>query len=250
MPAFELRLHPRNGIEASATLGAPRPGAGASRGNGMHKRWGVLGVFGVLACGAASAEGLLVRASDLQGRPVADAVVTIQPRTAVPRPARRAPQLRIIDQKNLMFVPYMQLLRPGDSVVFRNSDGTRHHVYSFSPAKAFEFMLKPGTSSPPLVLDKPGLIAVGCNIHDHMIAYLLVSPEQAQVTPPQGQVVFAHLPPGRYTVKVWHPQLRPGETQPNAVETVAGEGDTQQAAFTLSLMPDPRGFADREHLDY
>ena len=195
---------------------------------------------------------LVVRVSDTGGHAVGDAIVTLVPAasaasTGAPVPA---PQTHYVDQRDETFIPYVQVVRPGDKVVFRNSDGTRHHVYSFSPAKAFEFMLKPGTSSPPLVLDNPGLIAVGCNIHDHMIAYLLVSPEQAQVTPPQGQVVFAHLPPGRYTVKVWHPQLRPGETQPNAVETVAGEGDTQQAAFTLSLMPDPRGFADREHLDY
>lgn len=192
---------------------------------------------------------VVVRVSDTGGRAVADAIVTLVPADPA-AVAGRSPQTHYVDQRNETFIPYVQVVRPGDSVVFRNSDGTRHHVYSFSAAKAFEFMLKPGTSSPPLRLDTPGLIAIGCNIHDHMIAYLLVSPEQAQVTPAQGQVTFANLPPGRYTVKVWHPQLRPGEAQPNAVETLDARATTQQATFTLSLMPDPRGFADREHLDY
>jgi hypothetical protein len=142
------------------------------------------------------------------------------------------------------------VVHPGDRVVFRNSDGTRHHVYSFSEAKAFEFLLRPGESSPPLTLNRPGLIAIGCNIHDHMIAYLLVSPTQAQVTPSQGQVVFEHLSPGRYTVTVWHPQLRPGQAPPSEVKTVGAGTGAQRADFTLSLIPDPRGFTDREHLDY
>lgn len=214
----------------------------------MHWRlvlaWLLAGSAGPVLAGQ-----VVVRVSDTRGHAVADAIVTLVPAAPVTAPLA-PPQTHYVDQRDETFIPYVQVVRPGDRVVFRNSDGTRHHVYSFSPAKSFEFMLKPGVSSPALVLDKPGLIAVGCNIHDHMIAYLLVSPEQTQVTPAQGQVVFANLPPGRYTVKVWHPQLRPGEAQPSASETIGGEGDRQQAAFTLSLMPDPRGFADREHLDY
>ena len=192
---------------------------------------------------------LLVRVSDAGGHPVGNAVVTLTPESP-PAAAAPEPVTRYVDQRDETFIPYVQVLRPGDRVVFRNSDGTRHHVYSFSEAKAFEFLLRPGESSPPVTLDQAGLVAVGCNIHDHMIAYLLISPAPAQVTPSQGQVVFEHLPPGRYTVTVWHPQLRPGQTQPSAVATVGAGADAQRADFSLSLVPDPRGFADREHLDY
>ena len=71
------------------------------------------------------------------GHPVPSAVVTL-PRGAqrVDRRDAIAPVVHVIDQKNLMFVPYVQVFRPGDAVVFRNSDRTRHHVYSFSPAKS------------------------------------------------------------------------------------------------------------------
>ncbi|MGN2250098.1 methylamine utilization protein [Frateuria edaphi] len=192
---------------------------------------------------------LVVRVSDSGGHAVGDAVVTVTPANPSTEPPP-SPVTRYVDQRDETFIPYVQVVHPGDRVVFRNSDGTRHHVYSFSEAKAFEFLLRPGESSPPVTLDQPGLVAVGCNIHDHMIAYLLITSGQAKVTPSQGQAVFEQLPPGSYTVTVWHPQLRPGQMQPSEM-TVVGEGtEAQHADFTLSLIPDPRGFTDREHLDY
>lgn len=191
-----------------------------------------------------------VRVNDSSGHPVADAVVTLTPASPLaPSPAPAA-VTHYVDQRDETFLPYVQVVRPGDKVVFRNSDGTRHHVYSFSEAKAFEFLLRPGESSPAVTLDKPGLVAVGCNIHDHMIAYLVVSAATAQVTPATGTVSFRQLVPGKYTVTVWHPQLRPGQTPPNQVATVGADGTPDPAQFTLSLIPDPRDFADREHLDY
>lgn len=206
--------------------------------------WLLVGSAGPLWAGQ-----LVVRVSDSAGHAVGDAVVSVAPATVASEHPAARPVTRYVDQRDETFIPYVQVVHPGDRVVFRNSDGTRHHVYSFSEAKAFEFLLRPGESSPPLILDKAGLVAVGCNIHDHMIAYLLVTSGEAQVTPSQGQVMFEHLPPGRYTVTVWHPQLRPGQAQPRAVATVADDAPAQ-AGFVLSLIPDPRGFADREHLDY
>jgi hypothetical protein len=49
---------------------------------------------------------------------------------------------------------------------------------------------------------------------------------------------------------VWHPQLHPGHPEPVQKVTIAGDTDTVQLTFTLSLLPDPRMFMDREHLDY
>ena len=207
--------------------------------------WLLVGSAGPVVAGQ-----LLVQVSDGAGRAVADAVVTVTPlATTAPSPVA-APVVRYVDQRDETFIPYVQVVHPGDSVVFRNSDGTRHHAYSFSAAKAFEFLLRPGESSPPITLERAGLVAVGCNIHDHMVAYLVISPAQAKVTPARGQVVFEHLPAGRYMVKVWHPQLRPGPTQPELVQTVGAQATSQRADFTLSLLPDPRASADREHMDY
>jgi plastocyanin len=211
------------------------------------KRWGLrlLCLFVWCSAVAAHAGTLIVRITDGHGHPVSDAVVTID-RPALPSTA----STHYIDQKNETFVPYVEVMHPGDSVVFRNSDNTRHHVYSFSPIGAFQFILSPGESSSPVVLKSAGIIALGCNIHDRMIAYLLITTDQAQATAQQGQARFDDLLPGRYTVQVWHPQLWPGHAKASAMVDVPAEGAAPDASFTLRLMPDPRDVIDRERLDY
>jgi plastocyanin len=182
---------------------------------------------------------------------VADAVISVVPHGGALAPHEGAPATRIIDQKNEAFIPYVETFRPGDSVVFRNSDQTRHHVYSFAPARQFEFVLTPGQSSAPLRLEHAGAIAVGCNIHDHMITYLYVADAPwVERTGVDGKALLSGLPPGDYDVSVWHPQLRPGQTPPQQALHIGASGDHAQLSFTLTLLADPRRGADRERVDY
>ena len=216
----------------------------------MLKRWVVSMACALLVAAPAAAAGLVVRITDGKGHPVPDAVVTLVPRGAGPAPAvRRAPVVRVIDQKDLMFVPYVEVFRPGDAVVFRNSDRTRHHVYSFSRVKAFEFVLAPGQSSPPLRLGESGVIAVGCNIHDQMAAYLFVTDASSVArSRGDGNADFGELAPGTYEVKAWHPRQRPGRTATASV--VVGASAPVPVIIALSLLPDPRQQMDREHMQY
>ena len=216
---------------------------------------GLLAVILLLGCiGPAASAEVIVHLSDSAGHAVHDAIVTLTPdagSAADAATAPRAPATHVIDQRNEAFVPYVQLLRPGDRVVFRNSDNTRHHVYSFAAIKTFEFVLRPGESSPELRMDAAGIAAVGCNIHDHMITYLFVTAAPATAMSDEGgNVALGQLAPGRYTVHVWHPQLHPGHPEPTRQIDIAGGSDTVHLDFTLSLMPDPRMSMDREHLDY
>jgi plastocyanin len=194
-----------------------------------------------------------VRVADQRGTPVADAVVTLTPRagsemTTAPRPPART---HFIDQKDETFVPYLEVFRPGDSVVFRNSDRTRHHVYSFAPARQFEFMLAPGESSQPLQLDKPGVIATGCNIHDQMITYLYVTDAAVVARSDKtGRVHIGDLAPGAYDVRAWQPLLRPGSADNLQLLTIADKGDSRLLVFALPLLPDPRAKRDRERVSY
>ena len=57
-----------------------------------------------------------------------------------------------------------------------------------------------------MLFDTPGIVALGCNIHDYMQAYVYVgeSPFLA-VTDEQGIATFAELPTGNYQLKLWHP---------------------------------------------
>ena len=195
----------------------------------------------LLASTTAAAGQLTVRVVDTHGHPVADAVVTLQSGDGAGAARNDTPVTRVIDQKNLMFMPYVQVFRPGDAVVFRNSDRTRHHVYSFSQAKAFEFVLAPGQRSPPLTLDKAGVVAVGCNIHDRMATYLYISaaPWIAQ-SRSDGLAVFPDLPPGNYAVTTWHPRLRPGRSEASRATVVITAGAPLTLNIPLSLLPERR----------
>src|SRR6188768_3282955 len=108
---------------------------------------------------AASAATLDIRVDD--GRaPLPDAVIELE---APGAPAiANAPGQHVIDQKDETFVPYLTLLRRGDSIVFRNSDYTRHHVYTFSPVHPFEFVVPSGSTSESVTFDRAGVAAIGC----------------------------------------------------------------------------------------
>ena len=200
----------------------------------------------------AQAARLDVSVNETGGIGVADAVVTAVPQGGTALPAAQSPPAtRTIDQKDQVFRPYVETFRPGDAVRFHNSDGTRHHVYSFSPLKAFEFVLAPGQTSTPQTLDSTGVIAVGCNIHDQMVTYLYVSdaPWMAR-TDREGHAQLAGLPAGRYEVRVWHPRLKPRQPDLVTIAVQVGAGETRAVPFRLALLPDPRMQFDRERTRY
>jgi len=233
------------------TLDCANESSGTKEDTVKSRRRYLIAVCFLLARSLGAAE-LTAHITDTRGTAVADAVVTLVPRgdaAASARPA--AAETKIIDQKNETFIPYVETFRPGDNVVFHNSDHTRHHVYSFASARQFEFVLKSGESSEPVRLERAGVVAVGCNIHDRMITYLFISdaPGMARSTA-DGSVTIDDLPVGDFDVHVWHPQLRPGRPVPAQTLHIADAGETKDLAFSLSLLPDPRTPADRERTDY
>lgn len=162
-------------------------------------------IFGCAAL-AHSAE-LRVTVKDQKGRNVEDAVVLAV--AADPRNAQRLkPPQNAVDQVDKQFVPYVKPVFVGSTVRFPNSDNIRHQVYSFSPAKKFELPLYAGANAPPVIFDKPGVIVLGCNIHDWMIGYIYVAetPFFAK-TGPLGTASISDLPPGEYSVRIWHPNM-------------------------------------------
>jgi plastocyanin len=160
----------------------------------------------LLAAGhaAAAPTTMVVEVRDARDAPVHDAVVYAVPETRVPPPARRA----VVDQKNRMFVPHVLAIQTGTAVTFPNSDNVRHQVYSFSPAKRFQLPLYAGTPAAPVVFDKPGVVAIGCNIHDQMSAYLVVVDTPYFAVAANGRAELAGLPAGRYDVRVWYEGMR------------------------------------------
>jgi plastocyanin len=195
--------------------------------------------------GSAHAAAVTVEIKDSDGKPVPGAVVSLWSEEVKP-PAPGPNQT--IDQKNETFVPDVLVVPLGGAVVFRNSDLPRHQIYSFSPAKRFDRELSPGQQSDPVVFDKPGIVALGCNIHDHMVAYLFVaaSPHVAR-TGADGKAMLANVPDGAYKLRGWHPRLKPSPSViPEKPVTVAGDSGLD---MQLSLSA-PKGGRDPERSSY
>src|SRR5438309_5706937 len=176
-----------------------------------------------------------VRVLDASGHPVRDAVVTFYPSGAAARPPRPGGRFTIA-QQNLQFHPFITIVPVGADVSFPNLDPTKHHVYSFSPAKKFELKLFAKDQSRTVHFDKAGVVALGCNIHDQMSAFVVVTDSAWTArTNTQGMVQFADAPnaPGRLTV--WHPFLRApgGELQ----QTISPA--QRIASFQVRLRPPP-----------
>lgn len=144
--------------------------------------------------------------TDGAGKVLPDAVVVVYPADG-PTPPPRAAAL-VEDQIDKEFVPYVQVVRVGSQVSFPNKDNIRHHVYSFSPAKKFELPLYRGTPASAIVFDKAGIVKLGCNIHDWMIAYLYVTDAPYfGKTGADGRAVVTDVPEGAYAARAWHPRL-------------------------------------------
>jgi plastocyanin len=173
---------------------------------------------------------------DDRGKPVADAVVSLTPSAALPVRAGIA----FMDQQNKEFVPFVLPVVVGTAVTFPNRDNIRHHVYSFSPAKRFELPLYSGTPALPVVFDKPGVVVLGCNIHDWMVGYIyvLTTPYFAK-TADDGKGRIADVPAGAYEARVWHPRLR-AEPEKTATPVTIAASETGQVAFVVALKPDRR----------
>ncbi len=135
---------------------------------------------------------------------VEDAVVELLPLNA--DAAVSSSGQKEMSQQDRTFIPFVLTVPKGTRVNFPNLDRTRHHVYSFSEPKPFELKLYVGTPQEPVLFDKPGIVALGCNIHDYMQAFIYVSDSShARVTDSEGQASFTGLPAGNYRLRVWHP---------------------------------------------
>lgn len=183
------------------------------------------------ATAAVRASGLEVWVRDAEGRPVADAVVFVDS-------AILAPPAMLIDQIDKRFVPQVSAVPTGTSVSFPNSDDIKHHVYSFSPAKTFELKLYHGMAAAPVVFDRPGLVTLGCNIHDGMVAYLYVVPStQYALTDAAGYAKLPTATSDGQQVTAWHHQMSPDLAQGGVSSPIVGAD--AQVALTLPLLATP-----------
>ena len=178
------------------------------------------------AASLARAANVDVVVRDAAGKPLSDAVVMLEPigaRLAV-KPMPNAQ----IAQHDLRFSPTVSVVTVGTPVLFPNQDTVRHHVYSYSAAKTFQIKLYAGVPHTPVVFDKPGIAVLGCNIHDGMIAWVVVTDTPLwALSEAGGHARVVDVPAGGYQLHVWHSSL--AESVPaQLVPLTVGAGDVEQ----------------------
>lgn len=182
----------------------------------------------------ASAGVLTVRVTGADGRPVSGAVVTLHP-VGQAAPAAARGNFRV-EQRNMQFNPFISVVPVNSDVSFPNFDPTKHHVYSFSPAKVFELKLFAREQNRSIRFDRAGVVAVGCNIHDQMSAYIFVTDTVWTTrTDNNGVATFRDAPERATSVAVWHPYLRaPGGIMARQVPLSSA---SRSEAFSIRLRP-------------
>lgn len=178
-----------------------------------------------------------VNVTDAAGKPLAGAVVFLD--SAEARKLVKPIVGAEVAQEKRKFVPDVLVVPVGTEVRFPNHDSVRHHVYSFSPAKKFELKLYSGTPSNPVLFDKPGVVVLGCNIHDQMVGWMLVveTPFYATTTAAGGKVQIDNVPPGAYTLRTWHARLPVGAPAQEQMLTVPAAGSVSASVRMAGLEP-------------
>jgi plastocyanin len=213
-----------------------RPAAGAAA--------ALLWLLGLLAASVLPAATLVVNVQTPDGHALPGAVVTLR---SLDAPGRHAsPVHAVMDQVNRSFAPDLLVIPVGSTVEFPNSDSVSHQIYSFSAAKRFQLPLYRGKPYPPVHFDQPGVVTLGCNIHDSMLAYLLVTDAAWYGRTNAGGSFSAEVPRGHYHVELWHPRLRDDETD-LARELTIGEGDRAELTLRLARGLQPAPLSDRPH---
>ncbi len=192
----------------------------------------------LLSAGHAFAATLSVTVLLPDGKPVAGVIVTAQPTSGPTHPA--SPIAAVMDQVNRAFEPDLLVIPTNSTVAFPNSDTVSHQIYSFSPTKRFQLPLYRGKPYPPVRFESPGIVTLGCNIHDEMLAYVVVTDAPFFGRTTANGAWSAEVPNGNYRIVIWHPRIRDEDKDSNAeVSVTEAAGGTVQLRLKKLLKPAP-----------
>jgi plastocyanin len=235
----------RHGISVSILPSATRHPSGA------RVTWitRVVAWITFLATPYCIASNLSIEIVDRIGHGVDQVAVEVMPTSGAPVPA---PKRAVMDQKDRAFVPQVLIVGVGSSVEFPNNDSVSHQVYSFSPAKRFQLPLYKGQVHPPVTFDEPGLVVLGCNIHDSMVGYIYVTAAPIfGTTDARGTVVLRNIPKGNYRITISSPYI--ADNAASLTRDVGIDGDSAAAErfeLTAAVRTRPEPRPGRRDWDY
>ena len=168
-----------------------------------------------------SGAGIVKGSITIGGKPATGAVVSIEGLSKEQLKTQMSlhkPQKRMIDQRNLKFIPTVVAVMVGESVDFPNNDKSWHNVYSKGGANDFDLGLYPPGKTRSKKFDKPGVSRILCNAHPDMEAFVVVKDHPFfSVTDNRGNYQIENVPLGKVRVQTWYPNL---EVRSETVEIV------------------------------
>lgn len=177
---------------------------------------------------------------DQDGKPLEHAVITLVGEGELPISQNVSMPPPVMSQKNIQFSPFVLPIAKGTTVSFPNKDNVRHHVYSFSKIKRFELELYGGDQEKQVQFDTEGIVALGCNIHDNMLAYIYVARSNLFAASNENGIAnINNLKAGTYKAYVWHPRMSDDEEKLVQSVMLNADGETE-IDFQVSLKRERR----------
>lgn len=142
----------------------------------------------------------------VSGGNLVNAVVTI---TDIKKGKKMEPPKATLDQKGCEYSPHVLAFPAGSTVEILNSDGVLHNVHSYSQVNsAFNIAQPKFKKTLTVKIDKPEVISVKCDVHGWMSGWFFVTENPYfSVTDKTGSFKITDVPPGTYTLEVWHETL-------------------------------------------
>ena len=139
------------------------------------------------------------------------------------------PPPQVINQSGMAFIPHLLPILVGTEVAFPNNDRVYHNAFSYSKPKRFDLGRYAKGKTRSVIFDTPGIVRVFCEIHTNMRAIILVLESPFFTVAASGRPYrLSGIPPGTYTIHVWHEHKAP-QDRPLSIE----EGGTITVDFSL-----------------
>ena len=112
-----------------------------------------------------------------------------------------------MDQRNMTFIPHILPVQTGTTVDFLNNDEVRHNVFSPDHEK-YNLGTWPRGAIKQHTFAEQGVYTQLCNVHPEMEAFIVaLDTPYFALTDKEGNFELKDVPPGEYTLKVWHEKL-------------------------------------------
>ena len=137
----------------------------------------------------------------------------------------------VLDQQGCRYHPHVLGIQAGQELIIRNSDGILHNIHPMPTLNRAFNLGQPIAMDSKKTFDKVEvMIPISCDVHDWMSGYAgVLDHPYFSVTGTDGAFSLPNLPPGTYTIEVWHEKYG---TQ--TMEVTIGEKETKDVEFTFS----------------